>query len=89
MITDFKRIDECIDRLRDILSVLSAELEQRAPQAVQLPTDAKLCKESMMSINVLLPKLEQTRTALVETSTEPTLEELAPRYGLCADCDDE
>lgn len=88
MATDFRRIDQTLENRRQLLDVLSAELEQRAPRHAELPTDAKLCKESMMTINVLVPKLEATRSVLSESTDEPTLEELAPRYGLCANCDD-
>ena len=66
-----------------VLADLLAEHIDGLPMPQAVSAEALLCRESMMTISVLLPKLEATRRAL----QPPSIEDWAPRPRLCEDCD--
>jgi hypothetical protein len=81
-----RRIDQSIEDLRQLLDVLADELDERAPAGNHpLPLDAALCKDSLLALDALLPKLEAARAAITRPANQLVLEELAPRLSLNAE----
>lgn len=79
----FRRIDQSIEDLRQLLDVLADELDERTPSNDKpLSSDAVLCKDSLQALDALLPKLEAARAVITQPSNQLSLEELAPRLSL-------
>ncbi len=76
-------IQHQITNLRVLAELLSAHVD-----SLQMPTavsqEALLCRESMLTISVLLPKLEATRRALQPPEQEF---ESVRRGRICENCD--
>jgi hypothetical protein len=72
-----------ISNLR-VLAELLAEHIDGLPMPGAASQEALLCRESMLTISVLLPKLEATRQAL--QPHEPSSGRL-PQPWVCEDCD--
>jgi hypothetical protein len=65
-----------------VLAELLAEHVDGLPMPNAISSEALLCRESMLTISVLLPKLEATRRALQPQETDSRR-----RAPLCEHCD--
>jgi len=73
-------IDQTIDQLQTLAAHFEDETSERMPNASPLSPDAKRCKEALMTINVLIPKLRAARMA------RPMLN--ARQHRMCLNCED-
>ena len=62
-------IDQTIDQLQTLAAHFEDETSQLVPNAAPLSPDAKRCKEALMTINVLIPKLRAARIAQPRLNT--------------------
>jgi hypothetical protein len=75
-------IQHQITNLRVLTELLAAHVDGLSmPNSVS--REALLCRESMLTIGVLLPKLEATRQALQPLDNEPILQP----HRVCENCD--
>jgi hypothetical protein len=63
-------IEQAIRQLRTLSAILVAEIQKPYPMDAQLPIEKRICKEALMTVGVLLPKLQQAR--LVVDDADPT-----------------
>ncbi|MFO7305535.1 MAG: hypothetical protein C0P74_008455 [Gammaproteobacteria bacterium] len=69
-ITPLKLIDRTIDHLEILAEVLTDEVNE--PLNSELEAERKLCKETLLTIRVLLPKLKAVRcTPVAMTAAQP------------------
>lgn len=73
-------IDETIDHLQTLAAHFEDETSERLTNAQTLSADAKRCKEALLTINVLIPKLRAARIA------QPRLNVRQQR--MCLNCED-
>lgn len=73
-------IDETIDHLQTLAAHFEDETSERMTNAKALSADAKRCKEALLTINVLIPKLRAARIA------QPMLNTRQQR--MCLNCED-
>lgn len=73
-------IDQTIKQLRTLSAILVAEIQKPHTTASALATEKRICREALMTVRVLLPKLQEAR--LVVDDTDPT------RMQRCAACED-
>jgi hypothetical protein len=78
-------IQHQITNLRVLAELLSAHVDG-LPMPGAVSREALLCRESMLTISVLLPKLEATRQAL-QLPVEDEDEGLRQRQRVCENCD--
>jgi hypothetical protein len=71
-------IDQTIDHLESLSEMLTDEVDERFLAASK--PEGRLCKETLLTIGVLLPKLKAVRCSPVAL--------VAGRAGGCATCDD-
>jgi hypothetical protein len=57
-------IDQSIKQLQSLSAILAAEIRGVHSMDAQLPTEKRICKEALMTVSVLLPKLEEARLAV-------------------------
>lgn len=77
-ITPLTLIDQTIDDLQALRELLADEIDARL--RTELRPEDKLCKEALLTIGVLLPKLKAVRCSPVA---------MTPEYrGACASCND-
>jgi hypothetical protein len=72
-----------ITNLRVLAELLAAHIDG-LPMPNAVSREALLCRESMLTISVLLPKLEATRQALQPLDEEEGLQQ---RQRVCESCD--
>jgi hypothetical protein len=77
-VTPLHLIDQTIDDLEALTEVLSDEVDTRV-NATTRP-EGKLCKEALLTISVLLPKLKAVRCSPVAMTVE--------YRSACPTCDD-
>lgn len=74
-------IDRSIAHLERLAAFLADEIQQPWTTTTALPlSDRRLCKEALLTISVLLPKLQAVRRAGVSSSQ--------PQRPHCQSCDD-
>jgi hypothetical protein len=62
-------IDQTIDHLQTLAAHFEDETSEGLSSAAPLSPDAKRCKEALMTINVLIPKLRAARMAQPQLNT--------------------
>jgi len=72
-------MNQTIDDLQTLAAYLEDEVDERTHDHDKLSAEARRCKEALMTINVLLPKLRAVML-MEEIQVRPT----AP---VCANCD--
>ena len=75
-------IQHQITNLRVLAELLAAHIDG-LPMPTSVSREALLCRESMLTISVLLPKLEATRQALQPSDPDPVLQP----HRVCENCD--
>src|SRR5262245_10935590 len=75
-------IQHQITNLRVLAELLAAHIDG-LPMPNAVSREALLCRESMLTISVLLPKLEATRQALQPPGEDPILQP----HRVCENCD--
>jgi hypothetical protein len=73
-------IDQTIKQLRNLSAILAAEIQKPHALGAQLPTEKRICKEALMTVSVLLPKLHEARLVVDDTDPTPVQH--------CAACED-
>jgi hypothetical protein len=73
-------IDQAITQLQTLSAILAAEIEDSGLLEKSLPIEKRICKEALMTVRVLLPKLQEAR--LVVDAVNPTP---ARRCSACED----
>lgn len=74
-------IDRSIAQLESLAAFLADEIQQPWTTTAVLPlSQRRLCKEALLGISVLLPKLHAVQRAQVRTVERPT--------SFCPSCDD-
>lgn len=68
-----------IEDLESLSVYLEDEVDERTHDPVTLTPEAKRCKEALMTVGVLIPKLRAVQT--VQRS------QLSPNPSFCANCD--
>jgi hypothetical protein len=76
-------IQHQITNLQVLAELLAAHVDG-LPMPSSVNREALLCRESMLTISVLLPKLEATRRALQPLEEELALQHL---HRVCENCD--
>ena len=72
-------LDTSIAQLQTLASFLAEEMGEYRQRSVVASPEARACKEILLTISVLIPKLQAARYVVVE---EPS------RVGTCAECED-
>jgi hypothetical protein len=54
-------IDQSIRQLQTLSTILAAEVQQSLLGDAQLPLEKRICKEVLLTVSVLLPKLHEAR----------------------------
>jgi hypothetical protein len=54
-------IDQSIRQLQTLSTILAAEIQQSPGSDAPLPLEKRICKEALLTVSVLLPKLHQAR----------------------------
>jgi hypothetical protein len=67
-VTPLRLIDQTIDDLEALTEVLSDEVDTRVN--AQIRPEGKICKEALLTISVLLPKLKAVRCSPVAMTGE-------------------
>lgn len=73
-------IDETIDHLQTLAAHFEDETSERVTDAKALSPDAKRCKEALLTINVLIPKLRAARIAQPRLNTR--------QQRMCLNCEE-
>jgi hypothetical protein len=73
-------IDETIDHLQTLAAHFEDETTEGLSSATPLSPDAKRCKEALLTINVLIPKLRAARMAHPQLAKR--------QYRMCLGCED-
>lgn len=60
-------IDQSIKQLQTLSAILAAEIQQSQSTNTPLPIEKRICKEALLTVSVLLPKLHEARR-VVDTS---------------------
>lgn len=77
-ITPMTLIERTIDDLESLRELLADEVDARLRSEPR--PEGRLCKETLLTISVLLPKLQAVRCSPVAMTPE--------HRGVCASCDD-
>jgi hypothetical protein len=72
-------LDTSIAQLQTLASFLAEEMGEYRQRAVVATPEARACKEILMTISVLIPKLQAARYVVVDDSV---------RLSQCVDCED-
>lgn len=72
-------LDTSIAQLQTLASFLAEEMGEYRQKAVAATPEARACKEILMTISVLIPKLQAARYVVID--------EHVP-LGRCVDCDE-
>lgn len=67
-VTPLTLIDRTIEHLETLTEVLADEVDERLIS--ELRPEGKLCKEALLTISVLLPKLKAVRCTPIAMTTE-------------------
>ena len=73
-------IDQTIDHLQTLAAHFEDETSEGLSSSSVLSPDAKRCKEALMTINVLIPKLRAARMAHPQLNTR--------QQRMCLNCED-
>jgi hypothetical protein len=73
-------IDQTIDQLQTLAAHFEDETSDRLSNSAPLSPDAKRCKEALLTINVLIPKLRAARMAQPRLNTR--------QQRMCLHCED-
>ena len=72
-------LDTSIAQLQTLASFLAEEMGQYRQRAVVATPEARACKEILLTISVLIPKLQAARYVVADENV---------RIGGCADCEE-
>ena len=72
-------LDTSIAQLQTLASFLAEEMGEYRQMAVAATPEARACKEILMTISVLIPKLQAARYVVIDETV---------RRGRCAECDE-
>jgi hypothetical protein len=72
-------LDTSIAQLRTLAAFLAEEMGEFRDQAEPASLEARACKEILLTIRVLIPKLQAARYVVTDE---------APAFGKCVTCDD-
>ena len=72
-------LDTSIAQLQTLASFLAEEMGEYRQMSVIATPEARACKEILMTISVLIPKLQAARYVVAEDG---------PRAGRCVDCEE-
>lgn len=76
-VTPLTLIDQTIDHLESLTELLTDEIDARTVREPR--PEARLCKEALMTISVLLPKLKAVRcTPVAMAGDHPSLSRACP-----------
>jgi hypothetical protein len=67
-------IDQSIRQLQTLSTILAAEVQQSLRADSQLPPQKRICKEALLTVGVLLPKLQQARCVVDAPDPAPPLQ---------------
>lgn len=72
-------LDTSIAQLRTLAAFLAEEMGEYRQRSIVASPEARACKEILLTISVLIPKLQAAKYVVVEDS---------PRPGACVSCED-
>jgi hypothetical protein len=72
-------LDTSIAQLQTLASFLAEEMGEYRQMSVVATPEARACKEILMTITVLIPKLQAARYVVVDENVRP---------GRCVECED-
>ena len=72
-------LDTSIAQLQTLASFLAEEMGEYRQRSVAVTPEARACKEILMTISVLIPKLQAARYVVAEDG---------PLRGKCPDCEE-
>jgi hypothetical protein len=72
-------LDTSIAQLQTLASFLAEEMGEYRQRAVVVTPEARACKEILLTISVLIPKLQAARYVVTDQNVGP---------GKCVDCED-
>jgi hypothetical protein len=72
-------LDTSIAQLRTLAAFLAEEMGEYRQRSVVASPEARACKEILLTISVLIPKLQAARYVVLEESS---------RVGTCVNCED-
>jgi hypothetical protein len=72
-------LDTSIAQLQTLASFLAEEMGEYRQRTVVATPEARACKEILLTISVLIPKLQAARYVVADDAT---------RLGRCVDCED-
>jgi hypothetical protein len=64
-------IDQSIKQLQTLSTVLAAEIQQSHHLDTPLPIEKRICKEVLLTVSVLLPKLHEARRVVEASDPMP------------------
>jgi hypothetical protein len=73
-------IDQSIRQLQALSTILAAEVQQSLLANSQLPVEKRIYKEALLTVSVLLPKLQLARSVVDAPDPAPPLR--------CTSCDE-
>ena len=73
-------LDTSIAQLQTLASFLAEEMGEYRQRTVVATPEARACKEILLTISVLIPKLQAARYVVADDTT---------RLGRCVDCEEE
>jgi hypothetical protein len=72
-------LDTSIAQLRTLAAFLAEEMGEYRDKAEPASLEARACKEILLTISVLIPKLQAARYVVADET---------PSFGKCVSCDD-
>ena len=73
-------IDQSIKQLQLLSTILAAQIRESHSTEARLPIEKRICKEVLLTVSVLLPKLQEARRVVDTADPVPP-----PR---CTSCED-
>ncbi|MGH8178472.1 MAG: hypothetical protein ACREV5_19625 [Steroidobacter sp.] len=73
-------VDETLQNLETLAVYLADEVDERTHDPARLTSDARLCKEALLTLRVLIPKLQKARATQMFHGSPNQLTS-------CANCD--
>jgi hypothetical protein len=64
-------IDQSIKQLQTLSTILAAEIQQSRHTDAPLPIEKRICKEALLTVSVLLPKLHEARRVVEASDPMP------------------
>jgi hypothetical protein len=79
MTTPSLLLDTAIAQLQTLASFLAEEMGEYRQRSVNATPEARACREILLTISVLIPKLQAARYVVIEQT---------PRIGSCVNCEE-